>query len=64
LRADLDADIDGEPWTEYHDLDDDGWETLKPFLPANMVEDRQLISGVLCVYTTRGRWQDMPERFR
>ena len=32
-RDDLGADIDGEPRTVYHDLDDDGWETLKPFLP-------------------------------
>ncbi len=51
--AAIDADIDGEPWTEYHELDDEGWETLKPFLPETMGEDRALISGVLWVFTTR-----------
>jgi len=37
------ADIVGEPWTEYHELDDDGWEKLKPFLPETMGQDRALI---------------------
>ncbi len=33
IGPDMGADIVGEPWTDYHDLDDDCWETLKPFLP-------------------------------
>ncbi len=33
MGPDMGADIVGEPWTDYHDLDDDCWETLKPFLP-------------------------------
>ena len=53
----------GEPWTEFYELDDNGWEIPKAFLPANMVEDRGIISGILWVYTTRKRWQDLPERF-
>ncbi len=60
LPGDLEADIEGEPWTEYHELGDEGWETLKPFLPEPMGEDRALISGALWVFTTRRRWQDMP----
>ena len=35
-------------------------DALKPFLPEIMGEDRALISGVLWVFTTRGRWQSLP----
>ncbi len=52
-EADLGADIEGELWTEYHALKDDGWETIKPFLLEIMGQDRELISGVLWVFTTR-----------
>ncbi len=53
LSPDLGADIVGEPWTEYHELDNDGWEKPKPFLPEIMGQDRALFSGVLWVFTTR-----------
>ena len=55
MGPDMGPGIGGEPWTDYHDLDDDGWAALKPFLPEIMGEDRALISGVLWVFTTRGR---------
>ena len=51
------VDIVGEPWKDFHDLGDDDWAALKQFLPENMGEDRGLISGVLWIFTTRGRWQ-------
>ncbi len=39
IGPDMGADIVGEPWTDYHDLDGDGWAALKPFLPETMGED-------------------------
>ena len=53
IWPDMGADIVGEPWTEYHELDNYGWEELKPFLPEIMGQDRALFSGVLWVFTTR-----------
>ena len=35
MGPDMGPDIVGEPWTDYHGLDD-GWATLKPFLPETM----------------------------
>ena len=63
LGPELGVDLVGEPWKDYHDLGDDDWATLKPFLPETMEEDWALISGILWVFTTRGIWKDMPERF-
>ena len=62
IGPDTGLDIVGEPWKDYHDVSDEDWDQLKPLLPETMGEDRGLISGLLWVYTTRERWQDMPEQ--
>ena len=46
-------------------LSDDAWAALEPHLPHNQpgkprVDDRRVISGILHILKTGGRWRDVP----
>ena len=46
-------------------LSDAQWSVIEPFMPRNRpgarrVDDRRVISGILHVITSGGRWRDCP----
>ncbi len=48
-------------------LSDHAWAALEPHLPHNQpgkprVDDRRVISGILHILKTGGRWRDVPPR--
>ncbi|HEX2365730.1 MAG TPA: IS5 family transposase [Bradyrhizobium sp.] len=49
-------------------LSDDAWAALEPHLPHNQpgkprVDDRRVISGILHILKTGGRWRDVPPEY-
>ena len=49
-------------------LSDDAWSALEPHLPKNQpgarrVDDRRVISGILHILKTGGRWRDVPPQY-
>jgi len=51
------------------DLTDAQWEVIQPFLPPRRrrgrprADDRRTLNGILYVWRTGCRWQDMPRRY-
>jgi len=49
-------------------LSDEQWAVLEPFMPKNQpgarrVDDRRVISGIVHVLKSGGRWRDCPEAY-
>lgn len=49
-------------------LSDEAWAALEPHLPKNQlgarrVDDRRVISGILHILKTGGRWRDVPPEY-
>ena len=49
-------------------LSDEQWAVLEPFMPTNQpgarrVDDRRVISGIVHVLKTGGRWRDCPAAY-
>ncbi|WP_281349015.1 transposase [Microvirga thermotolerans] len=49
-------------------LSDEAWAALEPHLPHNQpgkprVDDRRVISGILHILKTGGRWRDVPPEY-
>ena len=49
-------------------LTDEQWAVLEPFMPVNQpgarrVDDRRVISGIVHVLKSGGRWRDCPEAY-
>jgi transposase len=49
-------------------LNDEQWAVLEPFMPQNQpgarrVDDRRVISGIVHVLKTGGRWRDCPAEY-
>jgi len=49
-------------------LSNEAWTALEPHLPKNQpgarrVDDRRVISGILHILKTGGRWRDVPRRY-
>lgn len=49
-------------------LSDEAWVALEPHLPKNQpgacrVDDRRVISGILHILKTGGRWRDVPPQY-
>ena len=49
-------------------LSDEAWAVLEPHLPKNQpgrprVDDRRVISGILHILKTGGRWRDVPPEY-
>jgi transposase len=49
-------------------LSDKTWAALEPHLPHNQlgklrVDDRRVISGILNILKTGGRWRDVPPEY-
>lgn len=49
-------------------LSDEAWSALEPHLPKNQpgkprVDDRRVISGILHILKTGGRWRDVPPAY-
>ena len=49
-------------------LSDEAWSVLDPHLPKNQpgkprVDDRRVISGILHILKTGGRWRDVPPEY-
>lgn len=49
-------------------LSDEAWAALEPHLPKNQpgarrVDDRRVISGILHILKTGGRWRDVPPTY-
>ena len=49
-------------------LSDEQWAVLEPFMPKNQpgarrVDDRRVISGIVHVLKTGGRWRDCPAEY-
>jgi transposase len=49
-------------------LSDEPWAVLEPFMPINQpgarrVDDRRVISGIVHVLKTGGRWRDCPQAY-
>jgi transposase len=49
-------------------LSDEQWAVLEPFMPKNhpgarRVDDRRVISGIVHVLKTGGRWRDCPDAY-
>lgn len=49
-------------------LSDEAWAALDPHLPKNQpgkprVDDRRVISGILHILKTGGRWRDVPPEY-
>jgi transposase len=49
-------------------LSDEAWGALEPHLPHNQpgkprVDDRRVISGILHILKTGGRWRDVPPEY-
>jgi transposase len=49
-------------------LSDEQWAVLEPFMPKNQpgarrVDDRRVISGIVHVLKTGGRWRDCPDAY-
>jgi transposase len=49
-------------------LSDDAWAAIEPHLPKNQpgarrVDDRRVISGIIHVLKTGGRWRDCPKDY-
>lgn len=49
-------------------LSDEAWAVLEPHLPKNQpgkprVDDRRVISGILHILKTGGRWRDVPSEY-
>lgn len=49
-------------------LSDNAWAALEPHLPKNQpgarrVDDRRVISGILHILKTGGRWRDVPPEY-
>jgi len=49
-------------------LTDEQWTVLEPFMPVNQpgarrVDDRRVISGIVHVLKTGGRWRDCPDAY-
>jgi len=52
------------------ELTDAQWEALRPLLPPHnrrgrpRADDRRTLKGILSVWRTGCRWQDMPRRYK
>lgn len=49
-------------------LDDDAWAVIEPHLPKNQpgarrVDDRRVISGIIHMLRSGGRWRDCPSEY-
>lgn len=49
-------------------LDDDAWAVIEPHLPKNQpgarrVDDRRVISGIIHMLRSGGRWRDCPSAY-
>ena len=49
-------------------LDDDAWAVIEPHLPSNQpgarrVDDRRVISGIIHMLRSGGRWRDCPREY-